>query len=122
MIDTCVVLNGCLLNEILPAERTEARKGANESSAISTLRTLVAAQTLFRDGDKDGDGEAAYAYALMQLQNYNLIDAVLSSGIKSGYQFSEILAIGDYTGDPPTPVDDYHLRQAGIWSSQSGGA
>ena len=63
----------------------EARKGANESAAIATLRTLVTVQTLYRDGDKDGDGTPNYAVNLADMEETNLIDSVLSSGQKQGY-------------------------------------
>jgi prepilin-type N-terminal cleavage/methylation domain-containing protein len=65
----------------------EARKGANESSAISSLRTLVTVQSLFRDKDKDEDGAANYAISLEALEDAGLIDSVLSSGQKQGYFF-----------------------------------
>jgi len=63
----------------------EARKGANESAAIATLRTMVTVQTLFRDGDKDSDGTPNYGTNLAVLQAANLIDTVLASGTKQGY-------------------------------------
>ena len=67
----------------------EARKGANESAAISSLRTLVTVQSLFRDTDKNGDGEADFAADLGALfANGQLIDGVLSTGTKQGYVFT----------------------------------
>ena len=38
-----------------------ARKASNESSAIQTLRTIAAAQTIFRDRDYDRDNIPDYA-------------------------------------------------------------
>ena len=67
----------------------EARKGANESAAISSLRTLVTVQALYRDTDKNGDGEADFAGSLNDLfANGQLIDGVLSTGTKQGYTFT----------------------------------
>lgn len=67
----------------------EARKGANESAAISTMRTLVTVQALYRDTDKDGDGQADFATTFTDLfNNGQLIDDVLSTGIKQGYSFT----------------------------------
>ena len=66
----------------------EARKGANESAAIATLRTLVTVQTLYRDGDKNNDGTADYAADLTALSNATLIDSVLAAGTKQGYIFT----------------------------------
>ena len=68
----------------------EARKGANESAAISALRTLVTAQSMFRDMDKDGDGAANFAAELTHLNsttNGRLIDDYLAGGTKQGYEF-----------------------------------
>jgi len=63
-----------------------ARKTANEAAAIGSLRTLVTAQTMFRESDKDGNG-ADYAGTLTQLGTYRLIDPTLASGTKQGYDF-----------------------------------
>jgi type II secretory pathway pseudopilin PulG len=66
----------------------EARKAANETAAISTMRTLVTCQSLYRDADKDGDGNANFAPDLQSLWRHGqLIDDVLASGVKQGYHF-----------------------------------
>ena len=65
----------------------EARKGSNEAAAIGALRTLTTAQALFREGDKDKDTTLDYATGLAELKTANLIDGVLGSGTKQGYQF-----------------------------------
>jgi len=76
----------------------EARKGANEAAAISSLRTLVTTQALFRDADKDGDGQANFAGSLLVLQqNGNLIDDVLATGTKQGYVFTCLTADAGYS-------------------------
>lgn len=67
----------------------EARKSANESAAISTLRTLVTTQQLFRDSDRDGNGLADFATVLNALSgNGQLIDDTLANGTKQGYIFN----------------------------------
>ena len=66
----------------------EARKGSNEAAAIGAMRTLVTAQSLFREGDKDKDGVLNYAQSVGSLGTYNLIDNTLGSGTKQGYIFS----------------------------------
>lgn len=57
------------------------------ASAISALRTLAVAQTLFREGDRDGDGVLDYAASLAELGQAQLIDEALASGTKHGYRF-----------------------------------
>lgn len=68
----------------------EARKPQNEAAAIGSLRTIVSAQAVFREGDRDGDGEYEYAASLSELARAKLIDPVLATGEKHGYRF-EIL-------------------------------
>ena len=65
-----------------------ARASANESSAISSLRTLVSVQALFAETDADGNGVNDYARSLRELGAANLIDSALAGGEKSGYFFS----------------------------------
>ena len=68
----------------------EARKGSNEGAAIGAMRTLVTAQSLFREGDKDDNSILDYATSIGSLGLYNLIDNTLGSGTKQGYVFSVI--------------------------------
>ena len=61
-----------------------ARRSANEGSAISAIRTLHGAQMTYASTY----GSGAYATVLTQLGGTTgLIDTVLSSGVKSGYNF-----------------------------------
>lgn len=62
-------------------------RGRNESAAISSLRTLVTVQSLYRDTDKDGNQEVDFAPSLAKLYEHDLIDEVLASGMKQGYTF-----------------------------------
>src|SRR5439155_126410 len=65
----------------------EARKGSNEAAAIGAMRTLVTAQSLFREGDKDHNDVLDYAQSVGSLGKYNLIDDTLAHGTKQGYTF-----------------------------------
>src|SRR5207302_9904369 len=60
----------------------EARKGSNEAAAIGAMRTLVTAQSLYREGDKDKDGILNYSSTVGSLGTYNLVDNTLASGTK----------------------------------------
>jgi prepilin-type N-terminal cleavage/methylation domain-containing protein len=71
-----------------------SRKAANESSAISSLRTLVSAQETFRARSASHlyasslTGANTVALFVADGDAANLIDPVLATGIKSGYTFS----------------------------------
>ena len=69
----------------------EARKNGNETAAIGAMKTVGAAQALFREGDKENDGNLDYG-SLIELSTAGasggLIDAVLGSGSKQGYLFT----------------------------------
>ncbi len=65
-----------------------ARASANESSAISSLRTLVYSQAFFYHSDIEGTDPNDYATSLEELEESGLIDSVLGSGEKSGYLFT----------------------------------
>ena len=71
-----------------------ARRASNEGSAISALRTLHGAQMTYAStyGNKDYAGTASAGgagdtVALSQLGTPGLIDNVLSSATKAGYNF-----------------------------------
>ncbi|HEX9928777.1 MAG TPA: prepilin-type N-terminal cleavage/methylation domain-containing protein [Pyrinomonadaceae bacterium] len=60
-----------------------ARRSANEGSAISSLRTVHGAQMTFQATSGGGN------YGTMaELKAGNLVDSVLGSGQKSGYNFT----------------------------------
>ena len=62
-----------------------ARRSANEGSAISSMRTIHGAQATYASTY----GQGNYAPALTNLGGTTgLIDSVLASGIKSGYNFA----------------------------------
>ncbi len=64
----------------------EARKSANESAAIKSIRCLHCAQVFFYEGDVDGDGPD-YAATVDELSTYKLVDPKLGSGRKDGYRY-----------------------------------
>ena len=66
----------------------EARKSGNETAAIGSHKTISAAQALFRESDKEGDGENDYGSLTELSSNGQLIDSLLGSGTKQGYEFS----------------------------------
>ena len=73
----------------------DARKAANEASAIASLRAIHSAQNVYREQDKDGNGTLDYAGNIGILGTYGLIDAQLGGpsasddvfGPKQGYAF-----------------------------------
>jgi len=64
----------------------QARKSGNEAAAIGAMKTIATSQAIFREGDKERDGNYDYGM-LSELSNYNIVDAVLGSGTKQGYEF-----------------------------------
>lgn len=80
--------SGRLRRKLTDLRVGEGRGGpdGNEAAAIGALKTLVTAQTLFREGDKEGDGVLDYG-TLTELSRATLVDAVLGGGKKSGYVF-----------------------------------
>lgn len=69
-----------------------ARRSANEGSAISSLRTYHGAQMTYQATSGAGNYACANGAAsnagLTTLNSSGLIDSVLGSGTKSGYQFT----------------------------------
>ena len=92
-----------------------ARRSANEGSAVSSLRTLHGAQSTYfathGNGQYAGTAGSAIPGAaslvpLTQLGAVNLIDAVLTTGTKSNYNFAG--ERGDATvGSAGTPATFY---------------
>ena len=65
-----------------------SRKIANETSALSALRTVSTAQAIFRENDRENDGNLDYAMLSELGSNGLLLDTVLGSGTRQGYYFS----------------------------------
>ncbi len=70
-----------------------SRRAANEASAQSSLRTITGAQATYQSSI----GNGAFATELGALNAENLIESGLSSGTKSGYQFSVVEQAGSGT-------------------------
>lgn len=84
----CVAIIPCsIVAAIAVPNLVEARKHGNEAAAIGGLKTIATAQSLFREGDKDGNNVTDYG-SLTALGQASLIDRVLASGSKQGYQFT----------------------------------
>ena len=67
-----------------------ARRAANEGSAISACRTLHGAQMTYASTFGNGNYAGATAFstaALTELATPGLVDGVLGTGTKSGYNF-----------------------------------
>ena len=71
-----------------------SRRAANEGSAQSSLRTIHSSQAVYQS--TAGDGEFG---TLAQLTTQNLLDSVLGSGTKSGYDF--LCPAANLTAGPP---------------------
>lgn len=67
-----------------------SRRAANEGSAQSSIRTIHSAQVVYQATA----GGGSYATDLGTLNGQGLIDSVLSSGSKSGYEFEIVEAAG----------------------------
>ncbi|MBL4846006.1 MAG: prepilin-type N-terminal cleavage/methylation domain-containing protein [Planctomycetes bacterium] len=70
-----------------------SRKNANEAAAIGSLKTIITAQTLFREADRNVNNTLDFATTLGELANTgplgdeDLIDDVLATGTRQGYDF-----------------------------------
>lgn len=67
-----------------------SRRSANEGSAQSSLRTIHSAQATYQATS----GAGAFAANLAALNAQSLIDSVLSSGTKSGFDFAIVEQAG----------------------------
>lgn len=67
-----------------------SRRSANEGAAQSALRTIHSAQVTYQATA----GNGAFANNLAALNGQNLIDSVLSSGTKSGYDYAIVEQAG----------------------------
>ncbi|MGH9903220.1 MAG: type II secretion system protein [Pyrinomonadaceae bacterium] len=67
-----------------------SRRAANEGSAQSSLRTIHSSQATYQATT----GNGAFATTLAALNTVSLIDSVLASGTKSGYDFTMFEAAG----------------------------
>jgi prepilin-type N-terminal cleavage/methylation domain-containing protein len=71
-----------------------SRRAANEGSAQSSLRTIHSAESTYQATT----GNGAFASSLAILDGVDLIDPVLGSGVKSGYNFTIPAVVVPATG------------------------
>jgi len=67
-----------------------SRRAANEGSAQSSIRTLHSAQVTYQATK----GNGAYAANVAALKGESLVDSVLGSGTKSGYDYAIVEQAG----------------------------
>ena len=67
-----------------------SRRAANEGSAQASIRAIHSAQIVYQSTT----GNGAYAANLLALNGQQLIDGVLSTGTKSGYNFQVVEQAG----------------------------
>jgi type IV pilus assembly protein PilA len=67
-----------------------SRRAANEGSAQQSLRTIHSAQATYQATA----GNGAFSANLANLHGQNLIDTVLNTGTKSGFQFAVVEQAG----------------------------
>lgn len=87
-----------------------SRRAANEGSAQSSLRTIHSSQATYQATVGQGNfgalsaAGAVYGDGSTNLLGQSLIDGVLASGTKSGYNFA-ITTVALTVGPPPTPAN-----------------
>jgi prepilin-type N-terminal cleavage/methylation domain-containing protein len=85
-----------------------ARRAANEGSAVSSLRTIYGANMSFAattgTGRYAGTPATVGTSSLAELHAANFIDEVLGFGEKSGYRF-----VGDVTAPTPTELSTFYF-------------
>jgi type IV pilus assembly protein PilA len=76
---------------------------ANETSAVSSLRTITTAEVVYSTTYGIGYSSSLAALggtsAIVDQSNAGLIDSVLSSGAKSGYAFTYVATASDGAGN-----------------------
>jgi prepilin-type N-terminal cleavage/methylation domain-containing protein len=69
-----------------------SRRAANEGSAQASIRAIHSAQVVYQSTT----GAGAFSSDLLTLNGLQLIDGVLSTGTKSGYEFEVVEQAGTY--------------------------
>lgn len=100
-----------------------ARRAANEGSAISTLRTLHGAQMLYQTSKGAGNyagtiNSIGDTTGLAVLNGARMIDDILGSGTKSGYNFVGAITLSNGLNSATfyfsaNPVSDSGMTQSG---------
>ena len=86
---TVLVIIGIIAAIAIP-NLLASRRAANEGSAQSSIRAIHSAQVVYQHTT----GNGAFAPTLLALNGPSLIDGVLSSGTKSGYNFAVVERAG----------------------------
>ena len=92
----------------------QSKAAANEASAIASVRTIVTAQIMH----SATVGNGAYAADLGGLEAAGLIDSVLASGVKDGYNFVTVGAGDSFTVNAD-PVDMGTSGNRGFFADQT---
>jgi hypothetical protein len=85
LLATLCVTGSIVASAALP-NIVRAQKLKSERGAVDALRAIAAAEQRFKDEDSDRDGQPDYG-DLGELGTSQLLDPLLVSGIKDGYQF-----------------------------------
>ena len=118
-----VLLTLSIIATIAIPNLLSARRAANEGSAVSSLRTLHGAQMTYQTSIGGGNyagtnGSTGDAVGLAALSSAALIDPVLGSGTKSGYNYVGSVSLAGI-GTPATfffsanPVSGVGVTQSG---------
>jgi type IV pilus assembly protein PilA len=82
-----VIIIGIIAAIAIPS-LLSSRRAAQEAAAVSALRTIVSANSVFQAGPGGGNNYAAVLTDLSAAANGALIDTTLSGGVKGGYTFT----------------------------------
>ncbi|MGE0710305.1 MAG: hypothetical protein AB7N76_13675 [Planctomycetota bacterium] len=82
---TLLVVGLVLLYALIPMPHGNSPL-AYRAMAVGALKSLTAAQALFREGDRERDGTLDYG-TLAELSQGQLVDEVLGTGTKNHYAF-----------------------------------
>ncbi len=93
---------------------TSSRMAGNEASAVSSLRTLSRVNEQYRQRFSE------YAPSMSDLVTQGYLDAIIGSGVKSGYDFSAYLGGGLIWTCSCVPVTPGGTGDRGFYVDQSG--
>lgn len=127
-VPMCVISLGVVA---IPKLFVSGHGPSHDTLARRALRTIIGAESIFREGDKDKNGLQDYG-TLAQLSQARLVEEVLGSGTRSGYLFrvapssstSEFLWFATATPVVPTTTGDRYFctNQAGLIFYTTAGA
>jgi hypothetical protein len=103
-----------------PHHASPPRTQPNRAAVVAALKTIYAAQSLFREADKDGNGELDYAENLQKLIDAGLIGESLAKGTSDGYMLEVCRSASapEYqwmaVAHPPSGSPAYAVNQEGV--------